>query len=116
MGGGWSIIPADQPRPMALAVKLGVPWDRANHPLDLRIELLTEDGKQVPGPDGKPLLLEGKLEVGRPPGLKPGTTLDAALAVNAGGLQFADGGYEWRVSVGEDDQKSISFLARGGGA
>src|SRR5213592_1828364 len=78
LGGGWSIIGPD-PVPSAIAIKIEVPWDEANKRHKLKLELVDADGRPVtvPTPTGeKPVQLEGDFEVGRPPGLKPGTPLD----------------------------------------
>ena len=78
LGGGWSTIGPD-PVPSAIAIKIEVPWDEANKRHKLKFELVDADGRPVtvPTPTGeKPVQLEGDFEVGRPPGLKPGTPLD----------------------------------------
>src|SRR2546430_17577062 len=88
LGGGWSITTPGTPS--AIAMKFEVPWDRANQRHGIELELVTADGDPVlvPGPDGDsvPLRIEGNLEVGRPAGLKPGTPIDAAMAINLGPL------------------------------
>src|SRR5438105_4643774 len=78
LGGGWSITTAPT-GPSAIAVKLDIPWDEANRRHTLKFSLLDEDGRPVvvPTPIGdRPLEIEGQFEVGRPPGLKPGTSID----------------------------------------
>jgi Family of unknown function (DUF6941) len=74
LGGGWSLT-GPAPTPMALAIKIDLPWDRANLKHKWKLELVDADGHgvkvDVPGEDeSRPLILEGVLEVGRPPGLK----------------------------------------------
>jgi hypothetical protein len=102
LGGGWSVTGPD-PTPSAIALALKVPWDEANAPHDLRIELLDSDGQSVVvgDPDGgKPVVIESHFEVGRPPGLRPGTPIDLAFAVNISPLPLPPGGrYEWRLSI-----------------
>lgn len=102
LGGGWSIIGPD-PTPMAIAIKVEVPWDEANKRHILTLALLNADGQpvMVPTPTGdRPVELNGEFEVGRPPGLKPGTPLDVALAINIGPLPLSpDGRYVWRCSI-----------------
>jgi uncharacterized protein DUF6941 len=108
LGGGWSITGPD-PVPMAIALKLEVPWDRTNEHHKLLLELLDEDGEPVliPGGEGEqvPLQVTGEFEAGRPPGIKPGTPIDSALAVNFGPLPLEAGRrYQWRLSIdGETD-------------
>ena len=44
LGGGWSIT-GPEPLPMAIALKLEVPWDRTNEQHSLLLEFLDEDGE-----------------------------------------------------------------------
>jgi hypothetical protein len=102
LGGGWSITGPD-PTPSALAIALKVPWDEANQHHELRVELLDSDGGAVAmGAEGEatPVVIESQFEVGRPPGLRPGTPIDLALAINLGPMPLPPGGrYEWRLSI-----------------
>src|SRR5213078_2286630 len=43
LGGGWSVT-GPQPVPMAIALKIDVPWDQANTRHSWRLELLDADG------------------------------------------------------------------------
>src|ERR671920_804574 len=82
LGGGWSVTGPD-PTPSALAIALKVPWDEANQPHALRVELLDSDGHPVrlgELEEAKGLVVESQFEVGRPPGLRPGTPIDLAFA------------------------------------
>jgi hypothetical protein len=65
----------------------------------LRAYLLTEDGEAVLSPQEQPLALDGEFEVGRPAGVKPGSTLNSPLAINFNSLALDAGGYEWRLEV-----------------
>lgn len=102
IGGGWSVT-GPQPAPSAVALKIDVPWDRANQRMHLELSLLGEDGQPVtmPGPAGpQPVRMDGQFEVGRPPGLKPGTPIDVALAMNVGPLPLPPGQrYSWELSI-----------------
>jgi hypothetical protein len=99
LGGGWSHLAApNTPVNMALAVMVGVPWNRANEKHSLRTRLVTEDGEPVEI-DGNPIMLEAGFEVGRPPGLNPGTTLNTPMVFNVGGLALDAGGYVWELYV-----------------
>lgn len=115
LGGGWSITGPD-PTPSAIAIKLEVPWDRANHRYKLLLELVTADGEpvMVPGPSGEdvPLQVSANFEAGRPAGLKPGTPLDGAMAINFGPLPLEpDTRYEWRLTVdGRHEEGLVSRL------
>ena len=102
LGGGWSVTGPD-PSPSALAISLKVPWDEANRRHDLRLELLDSDGRPVllgAAEEGRPLVIESHFEVGRPPGLRPGTPIDLGLAIGVGPVALPPGGrYEWRLSI-----------------
>ena len=118
LGGGWSLT-GPEPAPMALAVKIEVPWDRANIKHRWRLELLDEDGapvEVVATPEGgtQPLRIEGEFEAGRPPGLKPGTPLDVALALNLAPLPLPGGGrFVWRLGIdGWDEDWHVAFSTR----
>jgi hypothetical protein len=47
LGGGWSVTGPDLP-PMAIAIKLDVPWSAANVQHAFALELIDEDGRAVP--------------------------------------------------------------------
>jgi len=119
LGGGWSITGPD-PVPMAIALKLEVPWDRTNEQHSLLLELVDEDGNPVivPGPEEHgdvPLQVTADFEAGRPPGIKPGTPIDSALAVNFGPLPLETGRrYQWRLSIdGDTDEDwALGFSTR----
>lgn len=119
LGGGWSITGPD-PIPSAIAVKIEIPWDEANKKHALKLALVDADGRpvKVPTPTGEvPVELGTDFEVGRPPGLKPGTALDFVFAVNIGPLPLApDGRYVWRLSIDErtDQDWELVFSTRPG--
>jgi Family of unknown function (DUF6941) len=107
MGGGWSqLLMPDFPTNMALAVKLGIPWHEANDPHTVVARLVDADGGAVTipnpapaGDDGIPIRNEVIVETGRPPGLAPGTDLDAPLVFNFNGLALPAGSYVWELEV-----------------
>lgn len=115
LGGGWSIIGPD-PTPMALAIKIDVPWTEANNTHTLRLALFDEDGQavMVPTPTGtQSFEIHTSFEVGRPAGLKPGTPLDLALAINLPPLPLrSDTRYVWRCFVDNAPAEEVSFLTR----
>jgi hypothetical protein len=110
LGGGWSVMAAETATNMALAVKLAVPWDQTNRQHKVEIQLLDADGEQVDVGDG-PVGLSGAFEVGRPPGLKPGTPLDAPFVANFGGLVLKPGSYVWQLEVDGSPVTRAPFLA-----
>jgi hypothetical protein len=83
---------------MALAIRLLIPWHEANKLHHFEARLLNEDGALVTMQQG-PVLVSGQFETGRPPGLKQGFPLDAALAVNLA-LDIDPGIYRWDLAVG----------------
>ena len=107
LGGGWSVC-GPEPLPMALAVKIEVPWDQANLAHAWRLELLDSDGAPVLAdtPDGaRPIEVQSEFEVGRPAGVKPGTPLDLAFAISFGPLALpAATRYEWRLSIDDESE------------
>lgn len=102
IGGGWSLIfVPDSPAPTTVAAKLAVPWDQTNSPLHIRARLLDEDGAPVDLGAG-PVQAEGVVEVGRPPGLKPGTPIDLPFVMPFGAPAYPAGGYVFELEVNED--------------
>jgi len=102
LGAGWSIT--SSPTSHAVAVLIKVPWDRANERIPLKLTLLTADGfpVELPAMDGRARIEQrGTIEVGRPPGLTPGSQLDASFALNIPPLPLAPGRYEWRLELAE---------------
>lgn len=99
LGGGWSHLYAPNvPVNMALAVMVAVPWNRTNEKHGLRASLVTEDGDAVRVEDN-PVTLEAGFEIGRPPGMAPGTTFNTPMVFNVGGLALEAGGYVWEMFV-----------------
>ena len=102
IGGGWNLA-GPEAGPFAIAILFEVPWDRANEEHHFLLELVDQDGDPVlvPTVDGEaPLTIEGQFEVGRPPGVKRGSSLAFPLAMNMGPQPLEPGGrYEWRLTV-----------------
>jgi hypothetical protein len=117
LGGGWNIT-GPEPSPSAIAVYIEVPWDLTNIQQQWRLELLDSDGQpaMIPTPLGEQeLVLEGVFEVGRPPGVTPGTGIGVPLAISLGPLPLRAGSrYEWRLSIGgrTDDNWRLPFSTR----
>lgn len=117
LGGGWSIT-GPQATPMAIAIKIEVPWTDANRVHQLKLSLLDEDEQPVMKPtqeDNEPYEVTASFEVGRPPGLRPGTPLDVPLAINIGPLSLEPGQrYTWRCYINDatKDDWRVSFSMR----
>ena len=114
LGAGWSVM-GTPTGPHAVVVLAKVPWDRANQKLKLSLELVDQDGTpvQVPRPEDEPLKVgqEAELEVGRPPGIAPGSMLNAAFTVSLPALPLAPGRYTWNLNLA-DAHDSETFTVR----
>lgn len=113
LGLGWSVTGSPTPH-HAVVVVLRVGWHEANIKHRLTLRLLTADGRnavEVPTPFGsQPLRVEAEFEVGRPPGLPQGSTIDHSLGINVGpGLALTPGRHEWRLQI--DDQEREDWRA-----
>ena len=100
---------------MSIAVKVEVPWDQANKKHSFKLALLDSDGRPVSLPEGKPVIVEGEFEVGRPPGLKAGSPLDVVVALNIQrGPLAPDSRFEWRLSIDghSDPDWHVAFTTR----
>ncbi|MBI2705542.1 MAG: hypothetical protein HYX32_09670 [Actinobacteria bacterium] len=103
LGGGVAHI-GPQPQPLALALLIEVPWDRANIQHDWKIELLDEDGAPVMH-EGMPILVGGTFEAGRPVGQTPGTPLAVPLAIGFSALPVEMGkSYIWRLAIDDTSE------------
>jgi hypothetical protein len=118
LGGGWSQVGPD-PAPMALAIKIEVPWDETNVRHTAALELVDADGVPVavenPQGGNAPLRVEAQFEVGRPPGVKPGTPIDVPMALTFGAIPLPPNGrYEWRLSIDgrHEADWSVAFSTR----
>jgi hypothetical protein len=101
LGGGWNMLYAPgTPVRIALGILIAVPWDETNQRREMRIELVTSDGEQVLL-NGQEVAATAEFDIGRPPGVKPGSTLNAPFAINFDGLMLDEGGYEFVVKVGD---------------
>jgi hypothetical protein len=102
LGGGWSLTGPDVP-PMAVAVKIEVPWNEANRRHSWELVLVDADGQAavLQGAEGREeLRVGGDFEVGRPPGIPPGSDIDMPLAVNIGPLPLRPGQrYAWQLWI-----------------
>lgn len=109
LGGGWThAMAADAPLNLGIGLIVGVPWDRTNEKHPFRVFLVDEDGEQVSAQD-QPIESGGEFELGRPPGLKRGTTLNAVIALQFNGLVLPAGGYVWEVQIDNDPAARAPF-------
>lgn len=116
LGGGWTVI-GPEIGPTAIAILFSVPWDQTSVKHRFAMELLDADGDAVTGPDENPLMIEGEFETGRPPGIKPGTSLDVGIAIPVPPLPLELGvGYVWRLTVDQElrDEWRLPFTTNPG--
>jgi hypothetical protein len=117
LGGGWSVT-GPEPEPSAIALLIKVPWDQANQRHHLRLELVDSDGGPVSmeTPFGEQaLVIESDFEVGRPPGMTPGTPIDMPLVIKLGPIPLPPGGrFQWRLTIDNEteDDWHLGFSTR----
>ncbi len=113
MGGGWSDLQrmpgeGDQPPPpslLSIAVSVLVGWNETNETHRLRLVIENEDATE------KLAELEGDIEVGRPPGILPGSEQRALLAVSAA-VPFPSAGTYRVVASLAGKSRSVAFRVR----
>jgi hypothetical protein len=99
---------------MALAILVIVPWDQANQQFTIEAQLMTEDGEPVAMED-QTVMNGGQLEVGRPPGIKPGSGLNTPFVLKFNGLVLEPGGYRWELRIDGTQMATASFRMQDGG-
>ena len=120
LGGGWSIT-GPLPCPSAIAVIVSVPWNETNRKHRVKVELVDADYRPVllPTSDGSaPLVISGDFEVGRPPGILPGSTIEVPFAFNIGAIPLQpDKRYVWKLMIDDkgDDNWQVVFSTRPAG-
>ena len=62
--------------------------------------LKDEDGQEIVVDGIGAVRNEGQFEIGRPPGIKAGSDLNAVMVFKFGGLLLVPGGYVWELQVG----------------
>ena len=89
---------------LGLALIIAVPWHQTNLTHDLIIEFRDEDANVIAN-------INSKLNMGRPPGLRPGTTQYANVGLPMDIVFPHPGGYEIVVSIEglEDSERRWTF-------
>jgi len=110
-GGGWdsinvNTIPATHPT-MALVLVLRIEYDQALTDIPFVIDLLDEDDQSLG------VRIEGVINAGHPPRIKPGTPTFQPLAMVFNMVSFPhEGGYRFRVTSGDSELASVPFRVR----
>lgn len=108
-GGSWNIIyardlPYEHPH-LSVAATIEVPWTATNETHSFRVELFDADRKPA-----LPQKLEGQLEVGRPPGMRPGDYTNVVLVFNVNKLKFEEpGSYSFVMTMDETTLGDAKF-------
>lgn len=109
MGGGWSTYNGSDPIDLALAIRIGVPWDRTNQKHTMLIKLVDQDGSPMIGHLGTPIEAGGQIEFGRPPGAIPGNEIVTTFAVTFKAMPLEANHYKIAFMLDDTEVESISF-------
>jgi hypothetical protein len=113
MGAGWEQVRANAPVPVSVALIVTVPWDQTNVQHELIMELTDEDGHRISlGEPPQEVVQHVTFEAGRPPGVKPGTSQNAPLALRFNALPLSSGGYSFVVRIDGVEKARVSFYAK----
>jgi hypothetical protein len=105
MGGAWDTYHAREVPAtvrMAIAVGLRVDWEETNQAIPVMVHVEDDDGREL-------ARIEGKVQVGRPASLPPGSRQLSQMAVNLGFTLPAYGGYRVRVVAGTGEAAKESL-------
>lgn len=112
---GWTFI---GPGPVSFVVAglVSCQWHETNVKHELKMELLDADGHAFPHPEnGQPVQIAGEFEIGRPPGTKPGSTVQMPFAQPFGAFVLEPGTqYEVKLTIDGDsrDEWRLPFTVR----
>ena len=116
LGVGWTQTASPVTAPSAVGIILHVPWDETNRKIRWTLDLIDGDGKSVQLPAGEgnstAVHMENEIEVGRPPGIKPGSSINVPFAVNIGPMPLpSNSTFQWLLRV-EAKEWRTSFATR----
>ena len=114
MGVGWNEVSVNAPEGQPIVHHFGVGvsilvgWNDTNRPIPVEIRIEGEDG----GPELAKV--DGEVNVGRGPTIKPGSDQRAVLALNVNAQFPARGGYRVVCRLNRDDKKmrTYSFIVK----
>ena len=87
MGGGWDRLNVQKfphIQSFSVATSISVPWAHTNEKHNIKITMVDEDGQQ------ELFKIEGEFEVGRAPGIKPGSYQRLMMAFTVNSLKFTE--------------------------
>ena len=117
LGAGWNTI-GPQPAPFAIALLIDVPWDEANRSHHFELRLVDGDGQPVtPMGSETAIAVGGDFEVGRPAGMREGSSLRMPFAISFGPLALPTGQrFVWQLEVDRerDEAWAVPFDVRAG--
>jgi hypothetical protein len=110
LGGGWDTLWAHgfpiSVHSLAIAMRIRVPWTKANDPFVVEIDLEDEDGSSVLG-DRR---VSNPFELGRPPGLPHGSDLGVVWAYAFNHLELPEAGnYAFAIRIGGQVEHRVRF-------
>ncbi len=108
-GMGWNRVRSDTPFSFSLGLLLYISYTETNKPHNVSIRLVTEDGQPFP-PDA-PVSAGFDVEVGRPPGTKPGEEQVIPFSMAITGVPFPPGAYRWEVTGQDGQLDTATFTA-----
>jgi hypothetical protein len=116
LGAGWSQTSSPLTAPSAVAFILQVPWDETNRRIKWTLDLIDADGRPVQvqaGPESTAAIhIENEIEVGRPAGIKPGSSINVPFAVSVGPMSLEPNSkFEWVLRV-ESQEWRTTFATR----
>jgi hypothetical protein len=112
-GGGWNKVLANTPAGFAVAILFRFEYTETNTPFHAVLSLVDEDGHPFPPAVAgqNPVKFEIDIELGRPPGMKPGHTQVVPFAGRLGGFKFPRGSYRFELDIGQHRQDAAEFQA-----
>jgi hypothetical protein len=116
LGIGWTHTGSPVTAPSAIAFILHVPWSETNRKITWTLDLLDADGKPVilqTGPESTTTIhMQQEIEVGRPPGTKPGSAINAPFAMMVSPMPLdPDRTFVWVLRIGDREWRA-SFTTR----
>ena len=104
MGAGWDhTFAPEAPATVRFAAAIGVRvgWEETNVQVPVKVTVEDDDAQEL-------VRVDGAVQVGRAPGLPPGTSQLAQFAINLTLALPRFGGYRMRVEAGEGEGAAIA--------